>query len=347
MIREVISPRRLEAMSPDEAAAHWAARRSDGCSSQEDELFREWLHRDEAHAQAWARVERTLRLFDGAGDDEILSAMRERARSAEPHGMMRWPQLAAAAALLFAIGSAIFLGSGGDWAGGPAPEQVARSRAAGAVPGRQLAFATGVGELRTVALPDGSRMILDTQSAVSAEIGRESRKLRLLKGRAFFEVKRDPSRPFSVEAGELSVSALGTRFDVRLDPGQVRVVLVEGRLAVGKRQSGAAPLMMSAGDELLARDGESVVRARADLEQALSWQQGFATFEDDTLSAAAAELNRYSTERLVVRDPAVAALRVTGMFRTGDPERFARALAQVHPVASRRRGKDIEIVAAR
>ncbi len=89
-------------------------------------------------------------------------------------------------------------------------------------------------------LPDGSRMTLDTDSEVDIAFAPERRNLRLVKGRAFFDVAHDAQRPFAVVADGREVEALGTRFDVRMDPGQVRVVLVEGRVSV-KSANHASP----------------------------------------------------------------------------------------------------------
>jgi transmembrane sensor len=90
------------------------------------------------------------------------------------------------------------------------------------------------------------------------------------------------------------------------------------------------------------RGGTGVVRsARAPVVEALEWQQGYVTFDNDTLAAAVAEINRYSSQQLVVRNRAVAALRVTGRFRSGDAARFARIVGEIHPVDIVRRSPDL------
>jgi transmembrane sensor len=82
------------------------------------------------------------------------------------------------------------------------------------------------------------------------------------------------------------------------------------------------------------------------VQDVLGWQQGYVTFDNETLVAAVAEINRYSSQQLIVRDPNVAALRVTGQFRRGDAERFGRTVAEIYPVRVVRRGpKALELVA--
>ncbi len=173
------------------------------------------------------------------------------------------------------------------------------------------------------------------------------RDLRLLKGRAFFDVAHNARRPFVVEAAGRQVVAIGTRFDVRLDPGRVRVVLVEGRVAVRSSGSAASPTLLSAGEQLDARAGMVPVVSAADVQEVLNWQRGFVTFDNDTLAAAVAELNRDDIDQVMVRDRRVADLRISGLFRAGDVGRFGRALAQIHPVRIVRTGPHrFEIVSA-
>jgi transmembrane sensor len=153
----------------------------------------------------------------------------------------------------------------------------------------------------------------------------------LVKGRALFDVRTAPNRPFQVRAGDRQVVALGTRFDVRVDPGQVRVTLFEGRVAVSSRD-GSRPIQLKPGEKFVLRGASVRVLAAAPMKDALAWRQGLVMLEDETLEAAAGELNRYSVQPLVIRDPKVAGLRVSGAFKGGDPARFARAVSTIHPV---------------
>jgi transmembrane sensor len=126
----------------------------------------------------------------------------------------------------------------------------------------------------------------------------------------------------------------------------VRVTLVEGRLSV-TGPGLKSPLLIAPGERLTADGDRTPVVAAAQGERQLSWQNGFATFDNVSLSEAAAALNRYPGETLVVRDPRVAGLRISGNFRLGDPKRFGRALEQIYPVRLRERGPDqVEIVPA-
>jgi transmembrane sensor len=126
----------------------------------------------------------------------------------------------------------------------------------------------------------------------------------------------------------------------------VSVTLLEGQVSVGPADGSAQPALLKPGQTFVERGGAATLR-RLEPEAASAWRSGFAYFDDDTLLVAAAELNRYSKKQIVVRDPQVAALRVTGQFRTGDPERFVRVLEEVHPVRTAVEGDQIEIVMRR
>jgi transmembrane sensor len=210
----------------------------------------------------------------------------------------------------------------------------------------EIRYVTARGEVRKVTLPDGSGMTLDTDSFAAAVFTADRRAVRLARGRAFFEVQPSPARPFAVTAGRLEVVALGTKFDVGVKADEVSVTLLEGQVSVGPADGSAQPALLKPGQTFVERGGTAILR-RQKPEAATAWRSGFAYFDNDTLPVAAAELNRYSKKQIVVRDPKVAALRVTGQFRTGDPERFVRVLEEIHSVRTVVEGDEIEILMRR
>ena len=158
------------------------------------------------------------------------------------------------------------------------------------------------------------------------------------------------AHPFAVQAGERVVTALGTQFDVRLTPGAVRVVLAQGSVSVASASGGpSAPLVkLAPGQAFAAQAGAAGKVSPADLDEALAWKQGVVEFHDQPLSEAISLLNRYTRAQVVIKDPKVAALRITGVFKTGDIERFGRSVSQVLPVRMVARDADTyELVSKR
>jgi transmembrane sensor len=204
-----------------------------------------------------------------------------------------------------------------------------------------IVYASAAGEVKVVTLPDGSRVTLDAASSFETRFSGASRSARLLRGRAFFDVKSNPQRPFSVAAADRLVLALGTRFDVRLRPDELTVTLIEGSVEISAPGLVGSTLLKP-GQQFVEHKGTAVVRSvPSEVDAAIEWQQGFVTFDNDTLAEAVAEINRYSSQQLVIRDPAVASLRVTGQFRTGDAERFGRTVGEIHPIRLVRRGPNL------
>jgi transmembrane sensor len=345
MIRDVLTLSRLSAMPADEAAALWIVRLADGEYPHERQLFEEWLELEPGNREAWERAQAGWTLFDEAKDDELLEAMRHHARSARMPSSHDWRRYAAGVALFLVVaGASIFADRsgiiGGNRGAGTAPT--------GAPPITEASYTYASGrELpKLIVLADGSRMTLDAQSRVTAHFGRNRRSLEVASGRAFFDVHHDAARPFVVGAGNLQAVDIGTRFEVQVAPHVVHVSLVEGRLSVSSARS-PGPVLMSPGDQLTAHEGAAPVLTRAVAGGAPGWQQGFATFDNDTLSEAAAVLNRYPGDQILVRNPRVAALRVSGNFKMGDAERFGRTLEQIYPVRAVRRSEhQIELVPA-
>lgn len=329
MIREVLTLDALQKLDADEAAALLLVRQDSGDHGHDEAIFDEWLFADPANANAWMRACNAWTALDGANAAE-LSELRV-VRPAEASARPRWRfAIAASVAVLAAVGGTMLLNRDGSGSGGSADTQVAVGE-----PG--LMFATAKGEHRSFQLADASTVTLNTDSRVAVAFRGGERRLELIRGQAFFAVAHDKSRPFVVAVDGRTVTALGTRFEIRAEPASVRVVLVEGKVAVTRERG--PPVVMRPGQQLLAGPRGVTVSA-ADVSAVDDWQRGIVTFKETTLAAAAAELNRYSRAQLKVDDPRIAGLTVSGVFQTSDARRFARTIAQIHPVRVEADGVD-------
>ncbi|TRW17215.1 FecR family protein [Glacieibacterium frigidum] len=335
MIREILTLEQLERLGAPEAAALLRVRQDAGGDDHDDAVFDEWIA-DPANAEAWTRVCGVWASFDDAGDDAGLQDLREAAQE-KPAPRQRWGfAIAASLAVVAATGGALMLNRPDDK--GPAGGTLVADA------GTVQTLTTAKGEHRSFALADASTVTLNTDSvvAVAYRPGGE-RRLRLLRGQAYFKVAPDKARPFVVAFEDRTVTALGTAFEVRAEGDAMRVVLVEGRVSVSR--TGGAPVVMRAGQQLLAGP-QGLTLSTADVGAVDDWQRGVVTFRNTTLKAAAAELNRYADQRLVVTDPRVARLTVSGVFRTDDTGRFARTVEAILPVRVAAKGDTLEIAAA-
>ncbi len=347
-------------LSPEEAAAHWLVRMDIGdLQGREKAAFEAWLADSPANAEAFARAEGALSIFDDADGDPHLDALRESALAAAPEprrGLWLGVGMGIAASLLVAVG----LGTDAipRW-GADAPVEVAAGPETVQEQAPSLAqtsdFVTAKGEKRTVKLADGSSVTLNTDSAIRVAYTEDTRLIKLLRGQALFEVARHAERPFVVQAGDRQVTALGTIFEVRLEPDRMKVTLVEGKVVVDGLEAPAGghttvivPAVLAPGEELVAGLGASQTRAKVDVDQQLRWRDGFVEFDDARLGAAVQEINRYSNRELVIHDAEIANLHVSGVFRTGDPERFAAIVAELLPIEARQVSDSrIELLPAR
>jgi transmembrane sensor len=323
VIREVLTLEELERLGPSEAAALLLVRQDAGGDEPDEGVFDAWLSAHPAHAEAWARACAAWAKFDDprelVGYNDIRDAAVIRPARRQRLGIA----LAASLALAVGTGGALLLNRSGDQ--GPAPPG---GPIASIEPVRTLA--TAKGERKTFALADASTVTLNTDSAVAVAyrpVG--ERRLELIRGQAFFNVAHDKARPFVVAFRGRTVTALGTAFEVRGVGDAMRVILVEGRVSV--RRAGGAPVVMHPGQQLL-DDARRVTLSSIEIAEAAEWRRGLVTFRDTTLKEAVAEFNRYADRRLVITDPRVAQLTVSGVFRTDDSARFARTVAAVLPV---------------
>lgn len=313
----------------DETAAGWAARRLGGAASDEAGFTR-WLADDPAHEEAYARAEAVWRLMgEGAGTDGVLTLRREALQRARAR-RSGWSRRAVAAGVVAAIAAPV----GGLW--------WMRHRA-----GQGALFQTALGEQRTLTLSDGSRVTMDALTVMRVRYTAEARSIDLVAGRAYFEVAHDASRPLRVHAGPRTVTAVGTAFSVRREPRETTVVLAEGKVAVSDHESATVLAVMRPGQSLLMVDGLQAGRpASADLGRLLAWRQGEMIFDDVALVDAAAEMNRYSTLQVVVADPRLARLRISGRFYAGQSRAFVEAIQSYFPVRAKSTATTVELHAA-
>lgn len=210
---------------------------------------------------------------------------------------------------------------------------------------------TRVGELRTMALEDGSRIVLDASTRLRVAFTDANRDVELLAGRAHFEVASNPQRPFRVRTASAEVVAVGTMFDVTALPSLTTVTLIEGRVNVRSMSAAATreprTEALTAGQQIgVASSGQFVGRQEVRLDTATAWQRGTIVLDDVTVAEALATLNRYSKTRIVVTDAALQSRRITGVFRAGDVETEVLALERYFDLTERTRS-ETQIVLAR
>lgn len=318
-------------MEAREQAEAWYARlMAPECSTQEHEAFEQWRAQS-GHAEAYAATERLLAGVDAlAGNDprmELLMQQARRSPTTSARGPRHWRIWAAAACVLLAI--ALGLRFGPMLFTEPEPVQYAAD-----------------GQGRTIALEDGSSIRLDVASRIAVSFGGKQRSVELLQGRALFDVAHDAARPFVVRAGDGSVTAVGTRFEVQREGDDIVVTLAKGIVAVSRQdgQGGDQETRLRPGEQLKWLDKNAGWTLRpVDTEAALSWTRGRLIFRATPLAEVVAEVNRYSTRKLVLDDPSLADLPVHGNFLAGDPDAVVAALKAVLPVRVDETGHEIRL----
>jgi transmembrane sensor len=206
-------------------------------------------------------------------------------------------------------------------------------------------YQTEIGALQAVSLTDGSKVTLDTNTRIHVDVTQTERRVDLEQGEAYFEVAKDLARPFVVIAGDKRIVAVGTQFSVRNERGEVRVIVTEGSVQVERGTGDTTRHMMQLQAGSIARAGPDAVLVEeqpiSELEQLLSWRTGHLSFDDSPLADAVAEFNRYNTRKIVILDPAVAAIRIGGNFRATNIDAFVRLIASDFPITVTPQGQEI------
>lgn len=192
-------------------------------------------------------------------------------------------------------------------------------------------YGTAVGEIRRVPLKDGSTAAINTHSVVEVAMSPEARIVKLARGEAWFQVAKNPERPFIVEAGRVRVRAIGTAFSVRRREDGADILVSEGVVETWAIGAEGHTVRVAAGAKAFVAENAAINETAAgpsEIDRELAWRGGKIDLAGETLAAAAAEFNRYNARKLIVGDPTIAQERLYGIFRTDDPEGFAHSVQQ-------------------
>lgn len=322
-------------------AAAWRVHLTEHDEDESLPQFQDWLQADPEHAAAWQAVNQPWQLFgEQATSPELMTVRSEALAHAQSSATRRSNTRGLLQVSLRRVGvaAAVMLMVGAGWLWQSSQPEV---------------YQTAAGERRTFMLDDGSTIALDARSEVHVRYTRTGRSLQLLQGQAQFDVARDASRRFVVTAQGRQVIATGTSFNVEVIAARLLVTLIEGRVLVVPDLPPAAsspelqPLVLEVGEQLQVDERGQLQVSNVDLEQALAWQSGRLIVKNETLGDLASRFNRYSRRTIHVRDPAVASLRISGVFRMNDADSFIDTIQAYFPVAAHPDASgDIELVSA-
>jgi len=300
------------------SAAEWFALRLGGRMDPTlEHQFRDWLVQSPAHGEEYALCEITWEVSHDAARElpEPSKLTRQTNRMAFVRHAVDISAAAGIAALIV-------------WFWPPAT----------------LQLATAPGEQRTVMLDDGSRVTLNTRTHISVRFARHARDVVLHEGEAFFEVSKDASRPFTVRTSIGSARAVGTHFNVYLEDDHLLVTTEEGRVQVDTDVTGNG-VMVDAGQHAELRAGMPRASVeRADLNATLGWLTRRLEEDNATLGDVLLDFSRYTRLPIRADTPAIAALRVSAVLRTGDLDALQATLRGAFGLDLERRGSELVVI---
>ncbi len=290
-------------------ALDWFTRRQSGTmTAGEKRTFAAWhaAHPDNARAYKrvaglWASPE-----FTRAVETQAPATMPP-PRPARPRAALR-PVLALAAALVLVVGLGHLLGGN--------PFQPSADHG------------TETGQRAEVSLPDGSVVVLNAESAMNVSFDADRRRVDLVRGEAFFDVRHDPERPFEVAAGRSLTRVVGTAFSVTLQDGNTEVRVKRGHVRVAG-DDGRMPVDLTPGEGVTVTAGHLGDAAAFVSQTTFAWIDGRLVFHDQPLAKVIAQLARHHKDPVVLATDRLRRLRVSGNYRLNDPAAVVAALADV------------------
>jgi transmembrane sensor len=309
------------AMTVEDIAADWSAlrRMSENWSPERQAELDAWLTQSLAHRIAYLRIEATWRRTDR------LAALRQPMQETADHGVDRktlWLRTAAAIGFVILVGVVA-----GNYFVRPYGQLIE----------------TPKGGQERLTLSDGSRVELNTDTAIRINFDNRTRAIELVRGEAFFQIRHNTARSFVVTAAGHRIVDLGTQFLVRMGPESLRVALLEGRARLESARSRQHAVVLSPGDIAVATEDITRVSktSERELSENLAWRRGVIIFRNERLDEAAVEFNRYGGPQLIVADADAAKLRVNGTFLTTGGEDFATVAREIFGLHVEHRNESI------
>jgi transmembrane sensor len=288
----------------NDQAAHWVARlRSDAVTEEDRQQFALWLAANPAHKRS---MDSMLELWE---DLAVVRVLPLPVHSPQRYSR-RWfgAGIALAASVMLALVISPKLGFDGN----------------------QQNFRTRLGQQLAIELVDGSHITLNTNSRVEVNFQAERREIKLIRGEAFFEVAKDPDRPFVVAAGNAEVRALGTAFNIYLLGEQSTITVTEGVVRVTELNAPASRAadvaLLSVNQSIAGKRGGLASPQTSNSEITLAWRDGKIVAHQMKLATLVRELSRYHSTQILIPDPEVAQMTVSGVFELSDPDTTLRAI---------------------
>ncbi|KFI07495.1 FecR domain-containing protein [Massilia sp. BSC265] len=294
----------------DNEAFEWVARKyARGLGAPESVEFDAWYAADVRHQGAYARAMAIYNAINLATAPQSLAPQASIAGE-QPSSRRGWFKFGAMAACVVAAVGAVSLTALRE----------------------DRVLTTAKGEFRKVPLQDKSIATINSGSQIEVAFTEKQRTVNLRKGEAWFEVAKDKSKPFVVEAGEARIRAVGTAFSVRRFANGTEVLVTEGKVEVwGKERTAQRRLLVEGDRAFLAQDAGAITVSRQPVEvhRKLAWREGKVILKNQTLDDAVADFNRYSPKTIVIVDAALREKRLFGQYKLDAPELFARDVSTV------------------
>lgn len=193
-------------------------------------------------------------------------------------------------------------------------------------------YDTHVGQIRDIALNDGSTMHLNSDSEAEVRFTANGRKVRIIKGEASFDVAHDSRRPFDVEARSAVIRAVGTQFNVRMRPSIVELTVTQGTVTVHSGNAVQHKVAAGSGAVIQPRAIALTRLGPKLIDQRTAWRDQMVELDGETIEQATSEFNRYRRAPILIGDTRVSSLRVGGRFRVTDSKEFLSALQMSLPI---------------
>lgn len=294
----------------EQAAAWLVKRRAGELSAAEQRTLDEWLAENNAHRQEFERLAALWDEMEPLRDHPIVAVELRSRTSAASRALSGFIPRFAIAGVALAIAGWV------AWDHWTAP-QIIR---------------TASGEIRSIALEDGSKIEIDAETHLTIDAGSHVTQIVIEQGSAFFTVTHRPERLFEVRVGQYGVRDIGTQFGISRENGKISISVLDGEVEVRDKQSPSTQTRRLIAGQGFALTGNAADEATAADADAYAWREGKLVFDNAPLSEVIRRVNRYRHDPITIADTRLESMKISGVFRLDDTRSLLWALSKTLPL---------------
>ncbi|RXK13226.1 siderophore-interacting protein [Halarcobacter mediterraneus] len=308
----------------EEQAVNWYNCNKEGLTPKQKKDFNNWLNENTEHKKAYDSLNKLQTLYNSLEDEYLEELADEAIKGAKKTKILEQIKSYTIAASFFII---IFTGLFQSYNYYLQPSYI-------------NSLVTHIETIKEFKLPDNTKLALDAKTKINIKYFHNTRKIKLLYGKVFFEVEKDKNRPFNIISNKTHIQVVGTSFEVENQENKTTIKVKEGIVKISKIndfENLQTITLLKKGQELTLNKSSKVLnKSTIDINNIALWKNNKLFFDNKSLKEAVKEFSKYTRNKITIESKDIINFPITGHFNTNEIDKFLLALKTIYPIKIRK-----------